>query len=187
MPNADRCIRNDLKDPTAALAQTGTIPVAKSIRFIRGFDMKSTVAYLLAILVGAAIAPAVNAQGLDDLFSASPQRDTPQQDARRLTLPAPAPPIGASSGADETVAPISSPSDRRLTNQSGSADEKVPSMAMQIRQARAMEAYRQRQARLEASYWSSNPNLRPVWDMNMGGHYHNNRIVYYVPAYFYAR
>jgi hypothetical protein len=142
--------------------------------------MKSTAPFLFALLIGASIAPAASAQGLDDLFSASPQRDTPQRNAERLTLPPMAPAV-AETAAD--AEPVNSPSDRKLVHTPGSAVESIPSMAMQLRQARALEASRQRQARLEASYWASNPNLRPAWDSNFGQHQYRNRIIYYVPAY----
>ncbi|MCC9644266.1 malate synthase, glyoxysoomal [Rhodopirellula sp. JC740] len=145
--------------------------------------MKSTATFLFACLIGAAFAPSASAQGLDDLFSASPQRDTPQRAAQRLELP---PMPVASADAEEIAQPQSSPSDRQLARSSGSSAEDTATLAKQLRQARALEASRQRQARLEASYWASNPNLRPNWDSNFGQNY-RNRIVYYVPVYVRAR
>lgn len=152
----------------------------QSIR--RGLPMKSTVPFLFALLIGATLAPAASAQGLDDLFSASPQRDTPQRNAERLALPPMTPAV-----ADAESDPVNSPSDRKLVHAPGSTAEQMPSMAMQLRQARALEASRQRQARLEASYWASNPNLRPAWDSNFGQNQYRNRIIYYVPAYYHNR
>ncbi|KLU04032.1 glyoxylate cycle [Rhodopirellula islandica] len=146
--------------------------------------MKSTVPYLFALLIGAIMAPAASAQGLDDLFSASPQRDTPQRNAERLALPPMAPAVAEAAPEAE---PVNSPSDRKLVHSPGSAAEAIPSLAMQLRQARALEASRQRQARLEASYWASNPNLRPAWDSNFGQYQHRNRIIYYVPSYVHTR
>lgn len=140
--------------------------------------MKSTVPFLFALFIGSTLGPAASGQGLDDLFSASPQRDTPQRNAERLALPPMTPAI-----ADSESSPVNSPSDRELVHSPGSGAEKMPSMAMQLRQARALEASRQRQARLEASYWASNPNLRPSWDSNFGQHQYRNRIIYYVPAF----
>ncbi|TWT74409.1 malate synthase [Allorhodopirellula solitaria] len=79
---------------------------------------------------------------------------------------------------------VHSPSDLRLTGQSGSQAERRRAKAMQLRQARALAEMRSRMARLEAQRWGLRPSLRPSWPADpMTASRSPANITYIVPVY----
>lgn len=156
---------------------------------------------LLTSMIWMATAAESSAQGIQDLF-ARPQSPEP---IRSLSLPGgeidrkvpsnqSAPlnqPAWNRRGDVSPVQPdadpsfgVPSPSDRALVNGSGSAEAQRLAIAMDIRQARALDAARQREARLEVGRWAGNPSLRPAWNPDP---FHASRFQnmhrFIVPAY----
>ncbi|MEM1227757.1 MAG: hypothetical protein AAGJ40_18860 [Planctomycetota bacterium] len=131
-----------------------------------------------------------NGQGIQDLFASPPSSS---QEARNrfdrkdidgiLGTTARRPQRDAAADA-RAVLGIASPSDRGLVATSGSLEARRHAAAMQIRQTRAMKAYAERVARLEAARWSGNPTLRPSWnpDPFTASRYPNHHKLI-VPAY----
>ncbi|MEM6363510.1 MAG: hypothetical protein AAF539_16610 [Planctomycetota bacterium] len=88
--------------------------------------------------------------------------------------------------ADTATNKISSPSDRRLQDDPGSAEARRWAMAMELRQARALRAAAEREARLEAARWSGSPTLRPSWNPDpFSASRFPNHHTFLVPAYIF--
>lgn len=163
---------------------------------------------------GLGLKSSVFAQGLDDLFaepSGGPlggQRDNAVRDGQsesgQFTDPAsrtrsaetrpaypPARPGERSAGQRNDSAVLDvvrSPSDIRLYNSNGSGEDSTRSMAMRLRQARALEENRQNIARLEAARWAGVSALRPNWNPSpTTASLYSYRRVIYVPVYVPAR
>lgn len=130
----------------------------------------------------AAYGPQASGQGIQDLFKRpEPQQERLADDSVEAMFDRSA---RDRSAATDGSARVTSPSDRRLTEDNGSVAELRQSAAMQIRQARALEAYRQRQARLEFANWSGQPTLRPNWSgLSAAGLRFSTDQVLYVPLY----
>lgn len=142
------------------------------------------------LFVGFSTTSTVSAQGLDDLFQrptdnrfASPADDEPfgplpeLRDDQRPEKGVARIPSTELNQVRRTApkqdlalpprqTPVQSPSDLRLVDDNGSSSNRrqPKSMAMQIRQARALAQMKARIARLEAARWAGSPTLRPSWN-----------------------
>lgn len=162
------------------------------------------------LFVGFATTSTVSAQGLDDLFKrptdsrfAPPADEKPigplnelRDDRQAVKGVARIPATELNRGqrlADERdfdltlrEKPIQSPSDLRLVDDNNGSSNRgqAKSMAMEIRQARALAQMKARIARLEAARWSGSATLRPSWNPDpMTGSRYPSRNVARVPIY----
>ena len=168
----------------------------------------------VVIFVGFSTASTVSAQGLDDLFQrptdsrfATPADDEPFGPLRALQgdqraeksvsrIPGTELNQGQRRAAEQGLSlpsrqtPIQSPSDLKLVDEAGSSSirQQPRSMAMEIRQARALAQMKARIARLEAARWTGNPTLRPSWnpDPTTGSRYPVHNVAR-VPIYIRGR
>lgn len=137
-------------------------------------------AYIAACLLVVGITAPAFGQEIDDLFAEPYGTSADQQEA----VP------GSLRSTNRRVdVPPRSPSDRRLIpGNSTSGLDASYEMAMNLRQARALEASRQRMARMEAANWAGDFPSRPNWNPmpTMSTRYPTHNVVF-VPAYYYGR
>lgn len=123
-------------------------------------SFRSALGLLIVSMV--ATASSANAQSLDDLFSRPTDAQFQQASTGNMN-PESNEAVAAPAQRVDTTGPRS-PSDLKLQKAPGSSIQPARSMAMQIRQQRALMESRARLARLEAARWAGNPALRPSWN-----------------------
>lgn len=178
---------------------------------INVFFAKMMPALLVTGISGSFIASPASGQGLDDLFRrptdnrfALPADEEPLGESNQLRsepklidrIPTTEMNRGVRFAADEEPIPpshrmpVRSPSDMRLIDDhGGSSKQSQPmTMAMEIRQARALAQMQARIARLEAARWAGSATLRPSWnpDPTTGSRYPVQNIAR-VPIYIRGR
>ncbi len=142
---------------TRSLTRTPAAGLNRPVR-----DLLRSVAIAGVLLGGMVGSQPVAADELDDLFA--PMAMTPEdlfaapiaRTASRLEIPA-----------ASVDGPTGSNARRMRNDRQEPSTTQMPSAAT-IRQARALIAAEQRQARLEAARWSGQPILRPTWS-GLGG------------------
>lgn len=132
-----------------------------------------------------AMTSTASAQSLDDLFSSPADRRVDERAPATIR-----PEVNEGEAVDQRR-PVMSPrssSDLKLEKVPGSATEPPRSMAMQLRQQRALMQSQARIARMEAARWSGTPVLRPSWNPDpYSALRYPNRNLISVPVYYRMR